>query len=77
MLSSMSMSTPAPDSTHSPSIDILSPRAVEQTVSLDATTIWRLRKRGDFPEPIRLSPGRVGYRRADIAAWIASRGGAR
>lgn len=54
--------------------DILRPRVVEAVTSLDGSTIWRLRQRREFPEPIRLSPGRVGYRRSDIEQWLASRG---
>jgi prophage regulatory protein len=29
--------------------------------------------RGEFPSPVQLSPGRVGWRESDIDAWIASR----
>lgn len=36
-------------------------------------TNWRMRKRGDFPEPVRISPGRIGWYEDDIDAWIASR----
>lgn len=36
-------------------------------------TIFRLRQRGQFPEPIRLSPGRCAWSRREIAAWIESR----
>ena len=52
---------------------ILSNREVIQRISLSAATIWRLRQRRDFPEPIPLSPGRVGWRETDIAAWLDRR----
>lgn len=55
------------------SLEIMSPRDVERDLDLDQVTIWRLRRRGEFPEPIRLSPGRKGYLRTDIRAWLASR----
>ena len=67
------MKTVEPDSTQSQSIDILSPRTVEARLGLDSTTIWRMRRRQEFPQPISLSPGRKGYRRSDIEAWIAAR----
>jgi predicted DNA-binding transcriptional regulator AlpA len=60
-----------------PSIEVLSPSAVYRAIGLNSSTVWRLRQRGDFPEPIRLSPGRVGYRRADIERWLQARAEAR
>jgi prophage regulatory protein len=68
----MSTRTLAPDT--SQSLDVLSPRVVEARLGIDQTTIWRMRRRHEFPEPIQLSPGRVGYRRADIEAWLTARG---
>ena len=36
-------------------------------------TVWRMRRRGEFPEPVRISPGRVAWFSDEIDAWIASR----
>lgn len=33
------------------SLEIMSPRDVERDLDLDQVTIWRLRRRGEFPEP--------------------------
>lgn len=52
---------------------ILRPRELAERIGLSLTTIWRLRQRGELPEPIRLSPGCVGWRLSDIDAWLASR----
>jgi prophage regulatory protein len=49
------------------------PRAVYERTSLSSTTVWRLRRAGQFPEPIVLSPGRKGWRRGDITAWLDGR----
>ena len=46
-------------------------------VGLSATTIWRLERAGKFPRSIRISPGAVAWREADIEAWIAERAKAR
>jgi prophage regulatory protein len=73
----MSTQTLAPDFPQSLSLDVLSPRAVEARLGLDATTMSRMRKRGEFPQPIRLSPGRVGYRRSDVEQWLLTRAQAR
>jgi prophage regulatory protein len=52
---------------------ILSPKDTYKLTSLSGATIWRLRRQGQFPEPIRLSPGRMGWRRADIEQWLSER----
>jgi prophage regulatory protein len=52
---------------------LLSWREVQQVTGLGRTTAWRLRKTGDFPQPVALSPGRVAWRERDIAAWSESR----
>lgn len=36
-------------------------------------TRWRMVQRGEFPKPIRLSPGRVGWREIDVRAWLEAR----
>jgi len=52
---------------------LLRPRALAEILGITVTTIWRMRQRGDLPEPIRISPGAVGWREADIEAWITAR----
>ena len=52
---------------------ILDEEKVEAVTSLSRTTRWRRERRGEFPKRVRLSPGRVGWRQADIEAWISSR----
>ena len=38
-------------------------------------TRWRMRQTGEFPEPVRISRGRVAYPAAEINKWIAERTG--
>jgi prophage regulatory protein len=49
-------------------------KKVEARVGISRTTAWRLQKRGDFPSPYVVSPGRVAYRESEVEAWKASRG---
>lgn len=42
-------------------------------IPLSRVTIWNMRRRHDFPAPVKLSPNRVGWRLSDIRAWLASR----
>ena len=48
-------------------------RRVRERVGLGRTTCYRLQRlEGEraFPKPIRLSPGRVGWKESEINAWI-------
>ena len=53
--------------------EVLSPRAAAAFLGLHVTTLWRMRRAGDFPAPIELSIQRIGWRRADLERWLASR----
>ena len=49
-------------------------REVCELTSLARTTLWRLRRRGEFPTPHTLTTGRKGYARREIADWLAAHG---
>ncbi|QIG52535.1 AlpA family phage regulatory protein [Nordella sp. HKS 07] len=40
---------------------------------ISRSTLWRLRRAKDFPEPIKLSPGRNAWFRSEYKAWLISR----
>jgi predicted DNA-binding transcriptional regulator AlpA len=46
---------------------------VHRRTDLSRTTIWRLERAGDFPQSVRISPGRRAWRESDLDRWIASR----
>ncbi len=50
-------------------------RAVEVCVVLGITrqTLYRWSKDGNFPPSVRLGPGTIGFRVADLKAWLESR----
>jgi len=48
-------------------------RRVEQRVGLSRTAIYRLRLRGEFPAPIRLTPKTIGWRASEVTNWIDER----
>jgi len=35
------------------------------------TTLWRKVRAGQFPQPVRLSPGMTAWRVADVRRWLA------
>jgi|GEM_PF-861864 prophage regulatory protein len=50
--------------------EVLKPRDVFALTTLSRTTIWRLRRLGDFPPPLRLSPGRLVWRKKAVKRWL-------
>jgi predicted DNA-binding transcriptional regulator AlpA len=53
--------------------EIVAPRFQHLITNLSLLTAWRLRRRGEFPEPIVLSPGRKGYIRRELEDWVAAK----
>ena len=51
----------------------VSPRELSRATTLSPATLWRERQRGRLPEPVRLSPGRVGWPEDVIREWLATR----
>ena len=49
---------------------LLSVKHVAAKVSISVSQIRRLVKAGIFPQPIKLSPGRIVWHEKDIDAWI-------
>ncbi|MDC0947958.1 AlpA family transcriptional regulator [Gammaproteobacteria bacterium] len=54
---------------------ILRAAEVQSLTSLSRTTLWRMEKRGDFPQRISLGVGAVGWRWSEVERWINSRAG--
>ncbi len=53
---------------------LLRPRQViELGYAPSEVSLWRMRKRGDFPAPIRLGPNSIAFRKSDLDAWLTSR----
>ena len=48
------------------------PEVMEAT-GLSRTTIWRMKKRDEFPKSVQLGPRAVGWRSSDIEEWLNSR----
>ncbi len=46
---------------------------VRDVTGLSRSTAWRLQQVGDFPEPVRISPNRVGWWESELTAWKATR----
>lgn len=44
-----------------------------QLIGLSRSSLYAMTKSGRFPKPIRLGQRAVGWREADVQAWLASR----
>ena len=51
----------------------ISQKEITVKLGISHTTLWRLRQSGVFPQPIQLSPRRLGWRLEDIEAFLQSR----
>jgi prophage regulatory protein len=48
-------------------------KQLKSATGLSRATVYRLMQRGDFPRPIQLSPGAVGWPASTIRQWRATR----
>ena len=55
------------------SVEILRKPRVLALIGMGNTWLHKSIKRGDFPAPVKLGARAVGWRRADVEAWLASR----
>ena len=52
---------------------ILRRKEVQAATGLSRSSIYQMMNEGRFPRPIRLGLAAVGWRLADLEAWLASR----
>lgn len=52
---------------------VLNLKQVQEAVGYSASQIYRLIAKGEFPDRLRLGPGRVGWRSSSISIWLDSR----
>ena len=45
----------------------------ERLGGISRSTIWRMHRRGDFPRPISISPGRVLWDESAVDQWVEGR----
>jgi predicted DNA-binding transcriptional regulator AlpA len=51
---------------------VVSPRAAAQAAGMSVRTIQRKCRKREFPTPVRLSEGRIGFYEHEVQAWLAA-----
>jgi prophage regulatory protein len=54
---------------------MISLRQLCRLTGLSHMTIYRMRRRGEIPAPIQISPGRMAWREDQVRAWLEDRKG--
>ena len=52
---------------------LLTRQQIEEITGLTRSTIYRLMRSGQFPEPIRIGPRAIRWPQSEIESWIADR----
>lgn len=64
-----------------PSVTLLRRHEVLRIIGVNAVTLWRWRKAGAFPAPVKVTRQTLSWRESDIANWLEAHrrveGGAR
>ena len=55
---------------------LLSWERVQDITGISRSTAWRMQRTGEFPSPVKVSPGRVGWWESELTAWKGQRLGA-
>lgn len=63
----------APVKTGGPEDRLLPWERVQDIAGISRTTAWRMQRTGDFPTPVTVSPGRVGWWESELTAWKSIR----
>ena len=51
----------------------LSVTEVDRVHPVSRSTRWRMVRAGTFPAPVKLSPGRIGWREVNVVEWRQTR----
>ena len=54
-------------------VRFLTAQEVDRVHPVSRATRWRMVRRGEFPAPVQISPGRVAWKEADVRAWLEAR----
>ena len=58
-------------------LSIIRLKALLPLLQVSRPTVWRWVKEGIFPSPLHLGPCSIGWRYADVLAWIEQRAAGR
>jgi prophage regulatory protein len=56
--------------------ELMSPCELARELNISRVTLWRMKKEGRLPQPVRVSERKLAFRRSEIVEWLDG-GGAR
>jgi prophage regulatory protein len=56
-----------------PALRIIRKPEVERIIGYSGVQIWRLERKGEFPQRVQLSPMAVGWLESEVLEWIQAR----
>ena len=54
-------------------VSLMKREEVLNACRLSKSTLYHLIKQGQFPEPVRISPRSVRWRKSDVVTWLTAR----
>ncbi len=57
-----------------PTTGYVRPKFIQEFFSFSKSTLWRLVKKGDFPQPIKLCEKVSVFKAEEVHAWINEKG---
>ena len=51
---------------------LIRPKALSEKLGVSIPTLYRLMKKPEFPDKIRISSQAIGFRESEISAWMES-----
>ncbi len=52
---------------------IIGPEETMERTDLSRSTLWRMEKKGKFPQRVTVSENRVGWHEEEVSEWIETR----
>jgi len=73
LLKSVVTKSPSSDTATSSPERIVRAKELQELTGLSRTTLWRLERRGEFPDRVPLSGSSVGWRYSEVMEWMQTR----
>ena len=73
LLNSVTHITPTSSQSFNTPDRIIRAKEVQQITGLSRTTLWRMERKGEFPDRVSLGVGSVGWKLSEVNEWVNNR----